>query len=291
MSILKSREWVIISKQQLIIEKAVALYAQDGMASTSIQDITDACGISKGAFYLSFKSKDELLVAIFEHFLREIIGQFNCLLEKEMPVKEKLAHYFLLHFQLFEEKLPFISMFMKEQMNPINEQILNKFNYYNELSDKTTLALLKEVYGERIEPFQYDLLTTIKGILKGYSEFIVFHRQPYDFIHLSSTLIEKTDILVEYTTKTFLTEQLWQSKPRSMQEYSVTTFEVQEEVKRWQEVYKGHPIIEDTLSLIQDELQLAKPRPALLHGMMANLKQQDNLQWLALLLKQFTVQL
>ncbi|MGE7621985.1 hypothetical protein ACQKMD_02665 [Viridibacillus sp. NPDC096237] len=219
-----------------------------------------------------------------------MIGQYNDLLESDIFPKEKLENYFLLHFQLFEEKLPLISMFMKEQMNPINEQILQKFNYYNDLADKTTLALLNEVYGKRIEPFQYDILIFLKGVMKGYSEFIIFHRQPYDFIHLSSTLIEKLDILVEHTKKTFVTEQLWQCKPR-IQAYSVTASEVQEEVTRWKETYKEHPIIEDTLTLIQDEFELTNPRLALLKGMMSNIKQENNLQWLALLIKQYTTQL
>ncbi|MGE7836230.1 hypothetical protein ABE042_14410 [Viridibacillus arvi] len=223
--------------------------------------------------------------------MREIIGQYNDLLESDMPPKEKIKNYFLLHFQLFEEKLPLISMFMKEQMHPINEQILQRLNYYRDLSDKTTLALLTEVYGKRIAPFQYDILISLKGIMHGYSEFILFHRQPYDFVQLSSTLIEKVDILVEHSKNTFLTEQLWNSKPHCMQEYSVTAFEVQEEVNRWLETYKGHPIIEDTLSLIEAELKLTNPRPALLNGMMANLKQYENLQWLALLLKQYIVHL
>lgn len=220
-----------------------------------------------------------------------MIGQYNDLLESDISPNEKLENYFLLHFQLFEEKLPLISMFMKEQMNPINEQILQKFNYYNDLADKATLALLNEVYGKRIEPFQYDILIFLKGVMKGYSEFIIFHRQPYDFIHLSSTLIEKLDILVKHTKKAFVTEQLWQCKPLGMQAYTVTASEVQEELELWKETYKGHPIIEDTLTLIQDELKLTNPCIALLKGMMSNIKQENNLQWLALLIKQYTAQL
>ena len=42
------------SKKQLIIEKAVELFAENGFESTSVQQITERCGISKGAFYLIF---------------------------------------------------------------------------------------------------------------------------------------------------------------------------------------------------------------------------------------------
>lgn len=57
----------------LIIEKSSELFAENGFAATSVQDITDACGISKGAFYLSFKSKESLLFAIFEYFSNKLI--------------------------------------------------------------------------------------------------------------------------------------------------------------------------------------------------------------------------
>ena len=58
-----------MSKKQLIIEKSLELFAKQGFEATSIQQITEYCGISKGAFYLSFKSKDELILALIDHFM------------------------------------------------------------------------------------------------------------------------------------------------------------------------------------------------------------------------------
>ncbi|KMP45761.1 TetR family transcriptional regulator, partial [Bacillus cereus] len=50
-------------KERLIIESAMKLFATKGVNATSVQEIVTASGISKGAFYLYFKSKDELLLA------------------------------------------------------------------------------------------------------------------------------------------------------------------------------------------------------------------------------------
>ncbi len=44
-------------KERLIIEMAMKLFAAKGVNATSVQEIVTACGISKGAFYLYFKSK------------------------------------------------------------------------------------------------------------------------------------------------------------------------------------------------------------------------------------------
>lgn len=59
-----------LDRKQLIMEKAIELFAARGFESTSVQQITEHCGISKGAFYLSFKSKDELILEIIDYFMK-----------------------------------------------------------------------------------------------------------------------------------------------------------------------------------------------------------------------------
>jgi AcrR family transcriptional regulator len=48
---------------------AVDLFARQGFANTSVQQIVDAAGVTKGAMYHYFRSKDELLFGIYEHLL------------------------------------------------------------------------------------------------------------------------------------------------------------------------------------------------------------------------------
>lgn len=60
-------------KERLIIEMAMKLFATKGMSATSVQEIVTACGISKGAFYLYFKSKDELLLATLRYYYEKSI--------------------------------------------------------------------------------------------------------------------------------------------------------------------------------------------------------------------------
>ncbi|MBG6107287.1 TetR/AcrR family transcriptional regulator [Frigoribacterium sp. CG_9.8] len=48
---------------------AVDLFAKHGFAHTSVQQIVDAAGVTKGAMYHYFRSKDDLLVGIYEHLL------------------------------------------------------------------------------------------------------------------------------------------------------------------------------------------------------------------------------
>jgi len=44
------------------------LFLANGVAATSVEDITSRAGVSKGLFYLYFDSKDDLLVALQDQF-------------------------------------------------------------------------------------------------------------------------------------------------------------------------------------------------------------------------------
>lgn len=52
-----------------IVEKADALFYQQGFDATSFRDIADAVGISRGNFYYHFKSKDQILDAVIDRRL------------------------------------------------------------------------------------------------------------------------------------------------------------------------------------------------------------------------------
>ncbi|WP_270181330.1 TetR/AcrR family transcriptional regulator [Alkalihalobacillus sp. CinArs1] len=66
-------------KQQVII-KSHELFIDRGFHATSIQDILDYTGISKGTFYNYFSSKNELLIALFKTLLNEMEAKRDRLL-------------------------------------------------------------------------------------------------------------------------------------------------------------------------------------------------------------------
>lgn len=66
--------------KRFIIEKAAVLFNQKGFNGTSMQDIMDATGMSKGGIYGNFKKdgmdkngvKEEIAVAAFEHAVSKV---------------------------------------------------------------------------------------------------------------------------------------------------------------------------------------------------------------------------
>jgi AcrR family transcriptional regulator len=52
-----------------LVRVSVELFASQGYAQTSVQQIVDAAGVTKGALYHYFKSKDDLLFDIYDRIL------------------------------------------------------------------------------------------------------------------------------------------------------------------------------------------------------------------------------
>jgi AcrR family transcriptional regulator len=57
-------------RRQDLLEIALALFVEKGYEATSVADIVSRAGLSKGAFYHHFESREALLEALAEHFVR-----------------------------------------------------------------------------------------------------------------------------------------------------------------------------------------------------------------------------
>lgn len=76
-----------------IIEKTALIFNTKGFAGTSLNDITEATGLTKGSVYGNFKNKDEVALAAFEHNLKMMQAKFALEISKKESYKEKLLVY------------------------------------------------------------------------------------------------------------------------------------------------------------------------------------------------------
>ena len=59
--------------KETIIRESIKLFLANGFRGTSVKEITGAAGISRGTLYWYFKSKDEILISIFEKWEKEFV--------------------------------------------------------------------------------------------------------------------------------------------------------------------------------------------------------------------------
>src|SRR5947209_17611590 len=59
------------AKRDAILRAAIDVFAERGYFNAQVADVARAAGVAAGTVYLYFKSKDDLLVSIFERSMRE----------------------------------------------------------------------------------------------------------------------------------------------------------------------------------------------------------------------------
>jgi TetR/AcrR family transcriptional repressor of nem operon len=77
--------------RSLIIETAARVFAEHGFDGVSLNDLVMASGMSKGAFYFHFSSKEEVALAAFRSKQQELIGRLSMENDAEAGLVEQIT--------------------------------------------------------------------------------------------------------------------------------------------------------------------------------------------------------
>ena len=77
--------------RQRIEEAATRLFVERGITETSVRDITRQVGISEGALYRHFESKDDLVSQTFEHNYTSFARELESLASREQSAKQRIG--------------------------------------------------------------------------------------------------------------------------------------------------------------------------------------------------------
>lgn len=80
-------------RKNQILDTAAAVFAQRGFHQARVDDIVRESGLSKGAIYWYFKSKDEIVRALMQRFFDQEMQDLQALLQQEGSVSERLLVY------------------------------------------------------------------------------------------------------------------------------------------------------------------------------------------------------
>ncbi|WP_293874124.1 TetR/AcrR family transcriptional regulator [Flavobacterium sp.] len=79
--------------KQYIIEKTAPIFNAKGYAGTSMNDIMNATGLTKGSIYGNFENKDEVALAAFDYNFGAIISYIKQKIEVRTKMIDKLLVY------------------------------------------------------------------------------------------------------------------------------------------------------------------------------------------------------
>ncbi|KUP08102.1 TetR family transcriptional regulator [Bacillus coahuilensis m2-6] len=147
-------------KEQMT-EKAIELFARKGFKETSIQDIVDSLGVTKGTFYYYFTSKDSLLMEIHTAYIEKLLIQQEQLLEdRSKSVQEKLYSIVYSLIQDIGEHGQSARVFIREMRN-LNDNDLEKVIPLRDKFRENIEELIQEgvEYGEFRDDLSVDIVT------------------------------------------------------------------------------------------------------------------------------------
>jgi AcrR family transcriptional regulator len=75
-----------------LVRAAVRLFAEHGYDATTVQDVVDAAGVTKGAMYHYFDSKDALLYEIYHRLLAMQAQRLETIAEGPGSAEQRLRH-------------------------------------------------------------------------------------------------------------------------------------------------------------------------------------------------------
>jgi len=162
-----------------ILAAAMSLFARQGFANTSMNDIVRESGLSKGGVYWHFKSKDDLIAAIFDTFFggQELI--LASVLGSEANAAEKLTRLALLAsadleavFAEFPASLEFYTLAAR------SETLRERLRSFYEAYHRQISALLQEGIDEGIwaadtavSPTAHAIISMFEGVILLWSVF------------------------------------------------------------------------------------------------------------------------
>ncbi|MEG9297623.1 TetR/AcrR family transcriptional regulator [Mangrovibacillus sp. Mu-81] len=277
-------------KEKLIIETSIKLFASKGFNATSVQEIVNECDISKGAFYLYFKSKEALLLAIMKYYFEIIREKVDIIEGEDLPPYEKFRKQ--LESQLVEvwKHKEFIIMQIRENAMPFNEDIHALIHEMKVHTYEFYKRRLTAIYGEEIEPYFWDLSLIIQGILKSYLEVVMLDKIEMDFKYLSAFILKRLDDLVHGLLKSEDEPVLSIEKMKPLLQ-SMESASLNEEglLKLIEEQLENTSDENGRVSLevIKEEIVKEETRPIVIKGMLVNIENEASLRELVEKIREF----
>lgn len=97
---MNNRQLAALETRKKLVETAKKIISDKGLTNVSVEDITDACGVSKGTFYTYFKRKEDIVFELSKGIFDEILVNAK---SGSKTMLERLKEY-MVNFSTYIEK-------------------------------------------------------------------------------------------------------------------------------------------------------------------------------------------
>ncbi|MCM3786081.1 TetR/AcrR family transcriptional regulator [Neobacillus mesonae] len=288
-------------KKKHILITALQLFSTKGPAATSMQEIAELCGISKGTLYLHYKSKEELQESVVNYCIQTIYDQIAVVeREREMPPRDKLRRQIEILLENFLELREFFIAQLLDMANrgekgfPLEKWPEGMLAHAMKLFSQKMV----DIYGPEVLPYSVDLALQLHSMMGSYLKLIVTELLSIHLHRMAEYLVETLDILAEAKMREnrepFIPKDVWLPwveenihKHDSKKHPLYLIKEIRHTVRSSEEMQERmREDVLESLSILEDEFFELKPRRAIITGMLANLEQVPHGQELLLELRE-----
>lgn len=275
-------------KKKHILIAALQLFSTKGPAATSMQEIAELCGISKGTLYLHYKSKEELQESVVSYCIQTIYDKIAVVeRERELPPRDKLRRQIEILLENFLELREFFIAQMLDMANqgdkgfPLEKWPEGMLAHAMKLFSQKMV----DIYGPEVLPYSVDLALQLHSMMGSYLKLIVTELLSIHLHRMAEYLVETLDIIAEAKIRDqrepFIPKDLW----LPWVEENLHKYDSKKHplflIKEIRHAVRSSVVLEerlredtlDSLSILEDEFFELKPRRAIILGMIANLKQ------------------
>lgn len=259
------------SKKQNIINAAYSLFINKGYNASSIQDILDEAGVSKGTFYNYFSSKTECLMAIMDSIGSEI-RQKRMAVAAGKPINDPqvLADQLSIRIQLNQEKNLFS---LYESIFYSQDKELKEFSkgtYLKELDWITSRII--DIFGKEAEPYALDNAAALHGSIQQLVHiWKLTSNEDLPTDRLAAFVVTRLEVAIAYQIDSGERFILGTDLSPDRIAENLTLEELGKQLDTYSQLLEEDKETRQLISFLAEELHLEKPRKALVQSVLGTL--------------------
>ncbi len=199
-----TRQDTSTERKNHILDAAATIFARRGYHQTRMDDIVKESGLSKGAIYWYFKSKDDLFTALIERIFSQEVRETQALLDADTPIALRLLRFtrMVIHDMYQFETLGVLPLIYEFYAETFRHEKLQYFlqTYYHTTGDLLSQLLQQGIEQGEIRPIDPQQTSfTIIALYEGTILLWVFHQHQFNLEHQLLTSMHQllTGLLVE----------------------------------------------------------------------------------------------
>lgn len=157
----RTRSYDPVQTRASIIAAGLKLFKRDGFSATAVKDIADEAGVTKGAFYHHFGSKEDLLLLIHNDYLEYQLGVIEEVVAQDVSPTEQLRNMISAILHALDKYHENVTIFFQERRYLVGPKFDDVRKRRNDLEDVFRKLLTR---GIEAGEFRKDMDIAITGL-------------------------------------------------------------------------------------------------------------------------------